>query len=1094
MKAIFSGLLFSLFLCFGSKAQNVQPLNSGAIITKATKLHDEGKYKEAIQLYKQMPRNDTNYVLALYETALSQMLDSNYNEALETCKVGLDQTDDEYELSFMLVKGSILDDQGFSEKALRIYDSAFLKYPNSSSLRLNKAICLLRQEKLDEAESALQALLIQAPYYASAHFRLAQCALVKGKPIQAAMSLFAYLLNNPQGTHANTAIQFLSNISKASDDVKKYIDNRTTTPSSSFTMLEQIVLSKIALDKNYKVITAFDDPIIRQLQVVMEKLKYNSEDDDFWMQFYAPSLKKLFDNKLFEPAIFHAFSNVNIQKIQQYVKKNEKSISKAIQAYTEDMNLIRNTRELNFSKRQNSPVLYHYEEGVFFGKGKAEKDKMTGRWEFYHTNGNLKAIGEYNTNGKKDGKWTYYYKNGRLSGYENWKDGEQNGEDLTYNDQGVLVTKSNFVAGKLDGEKHTYFGVGHLFSIEMYKAGVEEGKYLQYYTSGRKKTEALLLNDKLHGLYTAFYENGQVRLTSTYENGKLTGAYKSYYKNGQPDFTGTYINGELEGEAKSYHPNGKLMHQSFYQKGMLEGEDIEYNDEGTVIAKVPYKNGKAEGLGQYFDDDGKLYSTFLFENDKLKAARYFDKAGKEISSSIRQNKRIELNNYNAGGFKTATAVYNDKGQKENDYILYYSSGAIKEKSTYANGELNGMLSSYFPNGSKEYEVTYKDGKKHGLYKSYYINGKPKEEGWYADDLLNGDWINFNVKGEIETRSTYRNNDLTGVREFYYANGKLDYEEVYRNGWMQAVLQYDTAGKLISSSKIVNGQGKYKGLYPSGKTHYEGQYVQGELHGPFTNYFYNGSLQISKNYNHGSLDGEYIEYHYGGKVAAKGKYKLGKKEGAWKYYLDNGSLYKEETYSDEGLQGKVSYYFTNGKVEREIEFKNGKKHGTLRRYAEDGQLSYIFYYKDDLITGYTFPDKKGQLVPVILLPGGKGKISAYYGNGNKSAEMEYSDGEMIGIYRLYHPNGKTYYESNEVYGVTNGRVSEYYSNGNLKAEYNYYYDSQEGPYKEYYENGKLKEEGFYYNGYPHKHQKFYDVNGKLVEKRENYCGILLNVTK
>lgn len=1093
MKAIFSGLLFSLFLCFSSKAQTTLPLNSGEVITKATKLHDEGKYKEAIQLYKQIPRNDTNYVLALYETALSQMLDSNYNEALKTCKAGLDQTDDEYELSFMLVKGSVLDDQGFSERALHVYDSALLKYPNSQSLSLNKAICLLRQEKLDEAESLLQALLIQNPYYASAHYKLAQCALLKGKPIQAALSFFAYLLNAPQGIHANAAIQFLSKISNASDDVKKYVDSRASSPSNNFMLLEQIVFSKIALDKNYKVITAFDDPIIRQLQVIMEKLEYNSEDDDFWMQFYVPSFKKLFNNKLFEPSVFYAFSNVNIEKIQQYVKKNKKNINAAIQAYTEDLNRIRNTRELNFSKRQSASILYHYDNGVFFGKGRTDNDKMTGNWEFYHTNGNLKAIGAY-TNGKKDGKWTYYYKNGRLSGYEQWKDGEQNGEDLTYNKQGILVTKSNFAAGKLNGEKHNYFGVGHLFSIETYKAGVEEGRYLQYFASGRKKTEALLLNDKLHGLYTTFYENGQAQLTATYDNGKLTGTYKSYYKNGRPDFTGTYVNGELEGEAKSYHPNGKLMRQSFYQKGMLEGEDIEYNDEGTVIAKVPYKNGKAEGLGQYFDDDGKLYSTFLFENDKLKAAKYFDKAGKEISSSIRQNKRIELNNYNPDGFKTSTAVYNDKGQKDNDYLLYYSSGAVKEKSTYINGELNGMLSGYYPNGLKEYEVIYKNGKKHGLYKSYYINGKPKEEGWYSDDKLNGDWINFNIKGEIETRSTYLNNDLTGVREFYFANGKLDYEEVFRTGWMQAILQYDTAGKLISSSKIVNGSGKYKGLFSSGKTQYEGEYVQGELHGPFTNYFYNGSPQIVKNYNHGFLDGEYVEYHYGGKLAAKGKYKLGQKEGAWKYYLADGSLYKEETYNDEGLQGKVPYYFTNGKVEREIEYKNGKKHGTLRRFAEDGQLSYILYFKDNLITGYTFPDKKSQLMPVISLPGGKGKINTFYSNGNKSAEMEYSDGEMIGVYRLYHPNGKVYYESNELYGITNGRISEYYLNGNLKSEYNYYYDSLDGPYKEYYENGKLKEEGFYYNGYPHKHKMLYDINGKLVEKREYYCGILLNSIK
>ena len=63
--------LFSILLY----AQENNPLiNSGELITKGISLHDEGKYKESIDLYKKISRGDTNYYRAIYELAYSQML------------------------------------------------------------------------------------------------------------------------------------------------------------------------------------------------------------------------------------------------------------------------------------------------------------------------------------------------------------------------------------------------------------------------------------------------------------------------------------------------------------------------------------------------------------------------------------------------------------------------------------------------------------------------------------------------------------------------------------------------------------------------------------------------------------------------------------------------------------------------------------------------------------------------------------------------------------------------------------------------------------------------------------------------------------
>ncbi|HWJ26000.1 MAG TPA: tetratricopeptide repeat protein, partial [Flavisolibacter sp.] len=254
MKTICLGLLGSLFLCTGLEAQNIQPVNSGEIISNGLSLHDKGKYKEAINLYRQVPRNDTNYAKALYEMALSLTTDSNFTEALNTCEKGMQLDNSPYESSFRILYGSILDDQGDQKRALQVYDSALIKYPQLQGLLQNRAITLMRMKKYDEAESILKGLIIKNPFFSNAHYRLGICELNKGQIVPAVMCLFTYLLNNPGGTYSNHAINLLDNISKSTDEIMEFINKRPEQPAGNFAVVEQIILSKIALDKNYKVI------------------------------------------------------------------------------------------------------------------------------------------------------------------------------------------------------------------------------------------------------------------------------------------------------------------------------------------------------------------------------------------------------------------------------------------------------------------------------------------------------------------------------------------------------------------------------------------------------------------------------------------------------------------------------------------------------------------------------------------------------------------------------------------------------------------------------------------------------------------------
>lgn len=1095
MKNRVLALLCAVFSFHFLNAQNFPPVNSGDLISQAIKLHDSKNYKEAIKLYRKIPANDTNYVRSLYELSYSLVADSNLKEALSTCDLGLNKDNGEYELDFLSLRASIIDDQGEYEKALGLYDSALTKYPNSQSLMFNKAVCLMRLKRKVEAEELLQKLVVKSPYYSSAHFRLGQLALQKGQIVPATICFFTYLLMAPEGSYANSCIKLLDGISKMTDEATQYVANRKTESEGSFAVVEQIMTSKIALDKNYKILTSLDDPIIRQLQVMMEKLEYEKDNTDFYMEYYVPYLKSLFEKNFFEPSVYSALSGVNIEKIQDYLKKNQKDVSKAIDVINEHLQSIRTTRELNFEKRLVAKRIYQFDNGVLFAKGEMNGSKTVGRWEFYHKNGNLKSVGDYNSNGNKEGRWVYYFENGKFGGLDNWKDGKQDGEDLTYNKQGVVITRANFSNGKLNGEKTSYYAIGHSYTISGFVNGIEKGNYRKYFASGRLKIDANTDEGQFDGSYKSYFENGKPEIICTYAKGKINGPYKSYYDNGQLEFQANYSNGIINDEAITYHRNGKVKRKASYVNDLIEGDELEYNDEGILIQKVNYKKGKAEGTAEYYDDDGKLYSTFQFDNNKLKLAKYFDKKGNVISTSARESKQIALTNFNAEGFRSAYSVYNDKAEKQGNDSIFYNSGKLKEVNFYKDGLLDGTSTGYYANGLKQYEVNFRENKKEGLTTNYYPNGKIQSQGWYIDGDQDGDWIEYNEKSSMTFKGTYLENDYYGTTQSFFANGALDYETDYLSGWIRAVHQFDSTGKEINTITLTNGTGKYKGIYFNGKTRFDGAYLQGELHGTFTNYFVDGTVETVRNYDHGFLNGAYKDFYYGGQLYSEGQYEMEKKAGLWKTYYKNGKIMREEMFIDGDRNGKSVYYFDNGKIEKEVYYKDGLRNGSNKRYSDDGQLVDIIYFKDDVPVSYTYNNKDGQLLAPIPIKGGSASITTYYANGNKSAEMVYADGKLTGTFKLYFPNGNLYYEEEElINGLTNGKLREFYSNGAVKTTYNYLLDNVDGPYKEYYDNGKLKEEGSFYNGYNNGPRKFYDNNGKLILTLNYYYGSILNITK
>jgi uncharacterized protein len=1093
-------IAFSLtLLCFTAiVAQEKNPLiNSGEVINEGIKLYDAGKYKDALTEYKKINRSDTNYVWALYELALTYSADSQYAAAIHTCQLAMaEKTDAERMPDLLTEYGSLLDNIGETEKSIHIFDSALQIYPAYSMLYLNKGTTLLRAKRFKEAEQVFQQAIMQDPYAASSHFKLGIVAMQTGKLVPAMFSFMNYLLISPDGRYSNNCISLLSAMAKNTDEIKEYIDNRTEEPAEEYKLAEQIIQSKIALDKKYKPIIELDDPISRQIQVLLEKLPYASDSKDFWMQYYVPFYKNVFTSSKFEDLINYLFSGVNVPAIQNYNKKKKKDIQALIEETVVYYNKIRSTRQLNAGLRNTAENTGYYESGKFAGIGKrnAKGDKFSGDWKFTFPAGNIKSAGRFTDDGQKDGVWTYYFPNGNIKAKQTFSNGKQSGNETFYFSNGRVSSEADYKEDNLEAAATSYYYPGNKNVTARYIKGKLNGERKQHYSNGSLRVVENYTDDKLNGKYASFYKNGLPEAEATYVNGLIEGPYKTWHPNGKLSAEGEYTKDKATGNWKKYHENGKLKSTQEYVNGKEEGEYAEYYDNGQLFTKYNYKKGVINGEISYNDDDGKLFSVIVFEDNKIISAKYLDKSGKESGTSVMKDKKLDLVSFFADGAKKMTASYNNKGNTEGTETYFYHCGKVSQTNQYSNGQLNGTSTNYFLNDKKSSEVTYENDKKNGYYISYYQHGQVESEGWYKENSAQGQWLNYDEMGNLSVINYFQNDELNGHKDEFYVNGQKEYDTKYHYGWLEEMIQYDTAGKEINRLKMDKGSGSFWGLHFNGKLKFEGNYVLGDFEGPYKFYFFDGSNQVTQFYKKGESDSIYRSYYYGGKTSIEGQYKLGKKAGTWKYYRKGGTLSSIEEYLDGEMSGQNISYYENGKTDLDITYKDGARNGYTKKYEPGGNLVYQINYKNNLPQGYTYFGKDGKLVPEIPFTAGSGQLKSYYPNGQLATDHAYKEGKIDGTYKIYYPNGKVWKEREDRYDITNGPAKEYYENGQIKTSYLYLNDNVQGPFKEYNAKGLVKEEGNYYNGSYHGDIKFYDDNGKLTETDTYYYGRLVNAKK
>lgn len=1045
-------------------------------IDEGIKLHDEEKYAEALTKFKSVNKNDSFYVDALYEMANTYQEDKQFEQCRQTALQGLQMKTDIRRL-FLITYANALEELDQFDSAIATYNQGLKEFPYYNRFLYEKGVTYVKKKRWSEALDALTQSAKSNVMHPATHLRIGLLAADAKQPALALMALQTYVILNTDAP----------NILYVVDKMEKIAGNEYTAedevPASVFANndldeINEIILSKAALSNKYKSKVDLNYWIIKQVQVMLEKLPANYHSDNWLYNFYINFYSELWRKGHFEGAMLYSLQGIDSKDVQKQVKANQAKILAFEKWANEHLSEIRNSQPIMVNGKEVKSKLWYqgnsleaigdenakgeqtgfwvfFDDGYKSAEGDFENGHKVGNWKYYYTNGQLRITENYDKDGKTTGEFISYYKNGAIKETSTYANDKLNGNTTTYNPNGTVKSKMTFKDDKLDGVRFNYTGNGLLYNEGEIKDDKYSGYYKTYYNSGEVDLVGKTVNDELDGEVTYHHRNGKVRTTGFYAAGKQTGAWKWYDENGKLETEGSFVNDKENGLWKYYHENGKLKTESNYE------------------------NGKLKGLRKSYDEEGKLFEESVFKNDKIDSYKYYAADGSVIAQGKASGSKVNFMRYNMFRNKTAEGQA-IAGLEEGVWKFFYDNGAVAYEQNYTKGSREGIMKYYYKNGKLKYELNYKDNMREGFYRSYFINGNIQTEGYYKNDEQHGPWTYYFSNGNTSSVEFYQDGAITGTAEDYEVNGKLSSAQRYDFGFFNNLTQYDTTGKEFNSTKLKLGTGDYELLGLNKKPTYKGKYVGGKKNGAFTSYFGNGVVRTTDNFLMSNHNGTFRRFHENGKLSVIGAYRNDESDSVWTYYDENGRIIKFFTYRNGELHGPHKSYYDNGKVEIERTYREDERHGDYTYYGYDGSVIMIARYENGVLKSYTYLGKDNKPIPPIAITNETGEIKTYYANGNKGLSYTIDKGLIQGKFLVYYPDGKLYSETDFVDGDYHGDDKTWYPNGTLKAHDVYFYDDLNGMSTSYYENGKVSQQIPYMLDQRHGVAKFYDNTGKLTK--------------
>jgi uncharacterized protein len=454
------------------------------------------------------------------------------------------------------------------------------------------------------------------------------------------------------------------------------------------------------------------------------------------------------------------------------------------------------------------------------------------------------------------------------------------------------------------------------------------------------------------------YPNGTISSEGIIKNGRPEGFWKSYYVTGIKKSEGKRTNFLLDSVWIFYDQTGDTLEKINYLYGKKNGWYYKYKKEPSaglyVWSKELFAGDKKERLSYIYYPDGKIQQTITYSDGKKEGlSKEYDREGNIITL-------LEYNN----DFLISREKINrtdNKGLKQGGWKDFYGDGGIKSERTYKNDLLNGYYKEYDSRGRLVLTMLYDNGS--------IVKNKVEDEP--DIEIVN----KHDQDGKLIYSGPYRNKIPVGIHREYGKDGKVTNSFIYNdNGLLVSEGIVDEAG---------NKNGKWKDLFPNGKTEAEGQFTDNRRSGVWK--FYNMA----------------------GKVEQTGSFNNGRPDGMWKWYYENNALLREEEYFQGRRDGTFTEYSETGEIITQGQYSDGEKNGSWSYksgdFNEEGK--YILGLKDGTWKAY-YPEEKIKFKGNFVQGNPDGQHFYYYEDGKIKEEQNYQMGIKEKTWKKFDELGNT----------------------------------------------------------------------------------------
>jgi tetratricopeptide (TPR) repeat protein len=343
MKSVFVAAFLSLVCNAHIFAQNN---TVDSLINAGIKLHDQGKYAEAIGIYQQSLALDSNSYLARYEMVYSYFSLGKYDEAIKhsvTILAGC--TDDNLLKMTYVTYGSCLDNLDKYDEAVAAYMEGISKYPNMHLLYFNLGVAYFKHGNDSGAQRCFQQTIRINPDHISSNLYFGALMDKSNNRISAILAYSRFLLLEPEGERARNTLSTL--IAKLGENVRQTDSNKITifmNPKSAnqnitdddfhFVDLLLSMSAALSLGEKYKQKNEVEQFVFLFNSICSGLSEHKTKNRGFFWEYYAPFFIDMQKRKYVETfAYMIYFFNRDDAYIEEWVKNNQDKINK-VQAWS----------------------------------------------------------------------------------------------------------------------------------------------------------------------------------------------------------------------------------------------------------------------------------------------------------------------------------------------------------------------------------------------------------------------------------------------------------------------------------------------------------------------------------------------------------------------------------------------------------------------------------------------------------------------------------------------------------------------------------------------------------------------------------------